>query len=1009
MKYLLVILFALLASPAAADPVTLIVGAIGSAGSWLFGGSLLANLVLGGLAAAAKYALGAMRPKPKSEASKTETQYGENLVREVGMGTFGTMGHHVYRNAFGKGNRMVQDVYKLSDFRCLELLRVSMDGEWKNLSPNEETKYGDTWGRKVLGVHEGGEVWVKFHAGTMDQAADPQLIAHANPAGRWTPAHRGAGCCYVVVTSRMEADNLTSPASLMFEVRGAPLYDPRFDTTVGGSGPQRQNDQNTWAYSDNPAVMMFNLERGIYNGTEKIVGRGTAMSRLPLSEWFTAMNICDEIMPDGSKRYTAALIASSGDGVTHDSNMTPLREACAGSWVESVSGEYPIVGANQAVVATITDDDINWEKPFTLSLTRPRAELVNTVAGSYISPDAFYETVPLATRIDEGALALDRERLASKVDYTAITDHRVGDRLADIAIRASRYQANGQFTIHPKFLELKVGSWVNYQSDRYNFTKTFQILSKGLGALGEDGTRDVAVTLQEVGNGIFDPTAYETNPPVPIPVGPPDYLGEVQGFDVFPNIVQGDDGDEHPGVRLLWDQIEDITVAGVEIQYWPDNDPTQVFNDYVTKDVTVVQIVNGLTSLTDWWVRTRLRVASGTRPVAWAAPVPFRTLDARGDQSPIDYEGLADDLKGYLGWIGPQVRELIRQAEELATLTADNHNSNYSDIQRLTRQLSSTFGNAQAMWQEDIIVATGPNSAIGQQLTRINAQLWDNTGASIIQLLQVRVDGVEDDVAAQANLITQLSSNIGEVSANATFRMGTYAAPSGWNSRIGMEVRGGTTDSYKSAGLFLDVTSTQARIALIAEQIVFSNGTEFFKPFVIQNNVMYGEGFVMDWAKIVNVQIQWAQIQNAVVNNLIVGTSNLDFNAVTASSQVYYPGTYVSNVHIMATLVVNSPQGNTGLLDWSCNGEIYGQTDRVESTTVRLLNATTGQELKAFIVTKPSGVSSQPFTVTTMAIDATAAAGDNTYIVRKGYSDTAASGNLTLNNTSYLKSLVWKR
>ncbi|MPR61283.1 phage tail length tape measure family protein [Brucella intermedia] len=122
-----------------------------------------------------------------------------------------------------------------------------------------------------------------------------------------------------------------------------------------------------------------------------------------------------------------------------------------------------------------------------------------------------------------------------------------------------------------------------------------------------------------------------------------------------------------------------------------------------------------------------------------------------------------------------------------------------------------------------------------------------------------------------------------------------------------------------------------------------------------------------------------------------------------------YPGTYVSNVHIMATLVVNSPQGNTGLFDWSCNGEIYGQTDRVESTTVRLLNATTGQELKAFIVTKPSGVSSQPFTVTTMAIDATAAAGDNTYIVRKGYSDTAASGNLTINNTSYLKSLVWKR
>lgn len=842
MKYLLVILFALLASPAAAEPVSLIVGAIGAAGSWLFGGSLLANLVLGGLAAAAKYALGAMRPKPKSEASKTETQYGENLVREVGMGTFGTMGHHVYRNAFGPGNRMVQDVYKLSDFRCTELLRVSMDGEWKNLSPNEETKYGDTWGRKVLDVHEGGEVWVRFYPGNMFQGADTQLMAYANPSGRWTPAHRGAGLCYAVVTSRMEADNLTSPASLLFEVRGAPLYDPRFDTTVGGSGPQRQNDQNTWVYSDNPAVMMLNLELGIYNGTEKIVGRGVAMSRLPLSEWFTAMNICDEIMPDGSKRYTAALIASSGDGVTHDSNMTPLREACAGSWVESVSGEYPIVGANQAVVATITDDDINWEKPFTLSLTRPRAELVNTVAGNYISPDAFYETVPLATRIDEGALALDRERLASKVDYTAITDHRVGDRLADIAIRASRYQANGQFTIHPKFLELKVGSWVNYQSDRYNFTKTFQILSKGLGALGEDGTRDVAVTLQEVGNGIFDPTAYETNPPVPIPVGPPDYLGEVEGFFAIANKVVGDDGDEHPGIRLLWDAIDDISVAGVEIQYWPDNDPTQIFNDYVTKDVTVFQIVNGLTSLTEWWVRTRLRVASGTRPVAWAAAVKVTTLDARGDDSPVDYGRLDGDLKGLVNWMTDDRRELIRQAQENATGTADSALKGYANALRLSQQLTSTFGSAKAQWKQDIFVATGPNSAIGQQLTEINAQLFTDDGASVIDLMQARVDGVEGDVTAISNALTEVNASVDGTVANAAWRMTAQAGSGGSSVKISAFARLGIGDAWKQAGWFVNVTPTGSQFIVVANQFAIAdpnNDGSFTYPFVVQNGEVY--------------------------------------------------------------------------------------------------------------------------------------------------------------------------
>ncbi|GEM_PF-450030 len=1015
MKYLLAILFALLASPAAADPVSIVTGIVGL-GSWLFGGTVLANIVLGGLLVAAKYALTSIfSEKPKSSASATETKYGENLVREVGLGVFGTMGHHVYRNAFGKGNRMVQDVFKLSDFRCTELLRVQMDGEWKSLSPNEETKYGDTWGRKVLGVHEGGEVWVRFYQGNMFQGADTQLMSYANPAGRWTPDHRGAGICYAVVTSRMEADNLTQPPSLMFEVRGAPLYDPRFDTSVGGSGPQRQNDQNTWVFSDNPAVMMYNLERGIYNGTEKIVGRGVAASRLPLSEWFTAMNICDEIMPDGSKRYTAALIATSGDGVTHDTNMTPLREACAGSWIESVLGEYPLAGANQATVATITDDDIAWEKPFQLSMSRTRTELVNTVAASYVSPDAFYETTSLTTRIDAAALAQDRERLAAKVDYSAVTDHRVGDRLADIAIRASRYQANGSFTIHPKFLALQVGQWVEWQSSRYNRTIKFQVHSKALGALGSDGVRDVTLTWQEVGDGIFDPTAYTTNPPVPVPNGNPDYLAEVQNFNAIPNLVVGDNGGMHPGIRLYWDAIDDITVAGVDIQYWPDNDSSQVFTDYVTQDVTVFQIVNGLTSLTDWWVRTRLRVASGTRPVAWSAPVMVKTLDAQGDDNPIDYEGLADDLKGYLGWVGPQVRELIRLCQEMITQIADNHDSNYQDRQMLVRRLQSTFGHAQAQWEEAIFVATGPNSAIAQQMTRINAQLWDNTGASIIQLLRVRVDGVEEDVEAQSDLITQLNSIVNDVSADATFRMGTYVAPSGWNSRIGMQVAGGTVDDWKTAGLFLDAGPDGARIAMMAAQIVFTNGDQYYRPFVIQDNVMYGDGFVMQWAKIVNVQITTAQIADAAITsakigNLQVKTSNLDFNQVTETNQ--NSGSYPSSGLMpqtftdILTFTVNSPQGNTALIECRSTltcGSIGG--DSGYQAQVRFLNKTTGyvfQTISQSWAPNSNGV----FTIASLFIDASAVSGNNEYAVQAARTQNSAQW---AGGSGLIKSLVWKR
>ncbi len=843
MKYILAILFALLASPAAAEPVSLIVGAIGAAGSWLFGGTMLANLVLGGLAVAAQYAYTKLYSEaPKSSASATETKYGENLTREVGLGVFGTNGHHVYRNAFDKGNHIVQDVFKLSDFRCTELLRVQMDGEWKSLSPDQQGDEGRIYGQRVLGVKDGGQVFVRFYHGAFDQTSDSALVAYANPVGRWTTAHRGVGLCYAIVTTITDVDNITSVPSLRFEVRGAPLYDPRKDSTVGGFGSHRWNDQSTWEFSDNPPLMMFNLERGIYIGTEKIVGRGTAASLLPLSEWFTAMNICDEIMPDGGKRYRAAVIASSGDGVTHDSNMTPLREACAGSWVESVRGQYPIVGANQAIVATITDQDIAWEKPFQLSLHRTQTELVNTVAATYVSPDLFYETSPLATRIDAIALAQDRERLASKVDYTAVTDPRVGDRLADIAIRASRYQANGSFVVRPKFLGLQVGQWVEWQSVRYKRTFRFQVHTKSLGAMGSDGVRDVSISWKEVGDGIFDPTAYETNPPVLIPNQPPDYQAQLSNFNAIPNKVIGDDGQEYPGIRLFWDEITDTTVEGVEIQYWPENDPSQIFTAYVPRDVTVFQIVNGLTSKSEWNVRYRFRVAAGTRPVVWSAPVLVLTQETSGDDSPVDYGRLDDDLSGLINWITDDMRELKRQAQELATSTADNHNTNYADLQTIRRQLTSTYGTAKASWQEDILVATGPNSAIGQQLTQINVSLGTKADASTVVLLQSRVDGVEGDMTAISNALTEVNASVDGNVSSATWRMTATSGSGGSSTKISAFARVGTTDSWKEAGWFVNVTPTSSQFIVIANQFAIANpgaSGGYTYPFVVQNDEVY--------------------------------------------------------------------------------------------------------------------------------------------------------------------------
>lgn len=829
--------------PFLAPIFTAIGGIVSSVAAWAAASPILAGIAQTAFGIAAKFALNALfPPKTQSRASELETQYGANIPRSVILGTCATEGHHIYRNSYGSGGRLIQDVFVLSSFRITAVPRVRYNGEWRSLVQQDADGYWLVPNEGTSG-DDHDNVRVKFYYGTMDQQAEPTLINNARPTGRWTVNHRGAGVAYAIVFSelRKNGDGLTSPAKLLFEVVGAPLYDWRKDSTMGGSGAHRWNDQSTWEYSDNPSVQIYNLGRGFFNGTQRMVGKAVRASRLPLAEYTQAANICDETMSDGSKRYRAHAIAKDGPGANHDANITPILEAMCGSWVERVDGEFPIAGAPQAIVATITDADIKRGAPLRFSAKRKRTELINTVAASYVSPDDFYETKDAATRIDAGALAEDRETLASAIPYAAVTDVRQVDRLADIAIRGARYQASAEIVVHPKFLDtIKEGRWVRWNSAKYG-DRTFQVLTRQLGGINTDGARDISIALQEISNGVFDPTAYETNPPNIIVVPPPQYLAEVQNFNVIPFVVVADGQGELPAARLLWDNIDDISVIGVTIEYWPANDPSQVFTRFVTWDVTNVILVEGLTSLTDWFVRTRLRVDNG-RSVAWSTATPFTTLNARGDESPVDYERLDGDVKGLINWMTDDRREIIRQAQENATKTADGMLAGYADSRSLRRELASTYGKAKASWSEDIYVATGPNSAIVQQLTQLNAELDDKADASVVTLLSARVDGVEGDMTAITDAITDVNASVDGTVSNAGWRMTSTVGSGGTSAKISAYARINSGDAWKQAGWFINVTPTGSQFIVVANQFAIAdpnNDGSYTYPFVVQNGQVY--------------------------------------------------------------------------------------------------------------------------------------------------------------------------
>lgn len=771
----------LLAAASAAFTAATSTGIFASFAAFLKGGSLLATIVKAGFAMAAQYALGALfAPKATATSSQLEVTYGDDVPRSAILGRCAIAGQHVFRNAFGSGNRTVSDVYALSHFRVSEIRRVKGDGAWRIM--DDDVGY-------IPGIE--GAVEIRKHYGRMDQAVDSWLVS--NSGGRWKSTATGTGVAYAIATSNLTRDGLTQPWEPLFEVYGPYLYDWRKDTSVGGDGDDRWNDQDSWSGNrENPVLQMYLLERGIYNGTELMIGKGVPASRLPLAEWTIAANICDE---GGSvPRYRASIIAGAGEGITHDSNMQPLLEACAASWVEDATGEYPIVGAAQAVVATFTDDDLVIGESFRFSKYRKRTELVNTVSGTFIDPDIFYEDAPIATRIDTGALAEDGERLAVSLPFKAVTYSEQADRLADIQTRASRYQANADIALRPKFIALKPGRWVTWISDKYG-ERTFLVMSKRLGAIGSSSVRNVYLALQEIGEGVFDPTAYETVPTTTLPPGTPDYAAEVDNISVTAWSLTSESSGAIAAIKVTFDEILDTTIVAVDFEYWPTAQPAEVMYATLLMPATAIYLT-GVISSTEYQGRYKLR-SDPPRNIPWVSFGPVTTT------------AVALDITVTLAQLSPTVRTMFQG------LLAQ---------QELARQKLQQLATAVL---DGITQASSANGVAVRQ---------GNANAAALTELEASITGFDDDITALATAMTAVNATLGTNDAGALFRLLASAGSGGVVARIELQVRASTgSGSWTTAGTIWEVGTTPSlfgRIVLqAAKTVIADNGGNILALF----------------------------------------------------------------------------------------------------------------------------------------------------------------------------------
>ncbi len=238
----------------------------------------------------------------------------------------------------------------------------------------------------------------------------------------------------------------------------APVYDPRLDTTVGGSGAHRADDQTTWEYSNGGVdiganwalIAAYYLLGWKQNGTLQF-GVGIDPDDIDYDQLIAAANVCDATIDSKPRFRIGGIMEMTND---HDSIQTQL-EAAIGGKISQVGGKYFIWAPNDDLTpygSAIVDGDLVKASGIEFRPSGPLEDLWNTGRGRYVSVADQYIPLPYPEVVESAAVTEDgRSRLLDH-DLAVVQDVSVAERVVRMLIRRSRFSATWRFAMGPKGL-----------------------------------------------------------------------------------------------------------------------------------------------------------------------------------------------------------------------------------------------------------------------------------------------------------------------------------------------------------------------------------------------------------------------------------------------------------------------------------------------------------------------------------------------------------------------------
>lgn len=843
----------------------------------------------------------ALSPKPKIRQAGIQTDVtttGGTVPQKFIIGTYATAGHLVAppysHGASGETpNAYLNYIIQISDFPGVALSRVIVNDDYSALDTTADPDYGDPLLKFRVSATD--HAWIKFYDGTQT-AADAMLVAKyaSHPDRPWNSTAIGTDTAYAVMTFLYNRELFNNLPSVRFEITGIPLYDPRADSTAGGSGSQRFNDQSTWAFSDNPAVMIYNIMRGIELPDGSIYGGEMTADDLPYSNWAAAMNACD-VLIGSRKTYRAGFevdVSASPSDVIDE-----LLKVCHGQ-VSEYGGIFRIrVGAPAASVLSITDDIIVITDPQEFLPFPGLEQTYNAITGTYPEPVSLYnprEAPPIynATwETEDGG-----RRLPIEMTFPACPYIQQVEQLMNGYIEDNRRFRTHRIVLPPSAAILEPLDTISWTSARNGYTtKLFEVIElvdRPMSLLQEIYVRERDSADYNWSSG-QDPATPASDTGLTAPAAQ-----LVEGFTATALTLKDGLGlDRRPAIRAAWTGTSALDAEFVQIEIRLKVSAAVIFYGVFSAREGFAVVSDGILPSTVYEVRGRYVM---DRPSDWSSWIEV-TTDAVyiSDE---DFDGGIRQLFEDAGLSAPEIVSTLPNTGNfqgrLVFLTTDN---------KLYRWTGSVWTTAVPTVDLTGTISEAQIAANAVTTTKIaNAAVEEAKLATAAATEAKIATSAITETKISSNAVTSAKINAGAVIAGKIAAGAVQAGNIAAGAIVANDIAAGTITGDKIAANTLTasniVSGTITATQIASNTITASNiaGNTITGDKIVANTITGGllatSGIITSAAQINDALITTAKIGNAQItsakfsgtiqsDNYVAGTSGWKITRDTGTAE----------------------------------------------------------------------------------------------------------------------------